>query len=245
MDLEIHDHWVLVAGASNGLGASVTSLLLAEGARVLAVSRRPLTAPLADSDRLLTVQADLSTSAGEGALRETLKLATPLRGVVASVGSGAGLPGSLVERFASASKRNVLPLLRTLDACEDFLMKDKRSSVVLVSSIAALEYMSCPPEYAAAKASVVALSGHLARQWAPARVNAIAPGNMLSRGSVWERKSIDDPAALERFLGAEVALGRLGSPDEVARVVVFLLSPLAGFISGSTLVADGGQSRTW
>lgn len=245
MDLELLDHWILVAGASNGLGAATTAILLAEGANILAVSRRPMAAQESSAGRLLSLQADLSTSEGQASLRNALESTGPLRGVLATIGSGRGAPGNLVDRFALSSDRNLLPLLRTLEACEEFIIRDERSSVVLVSSIAGLEYMACPPEYAAAKASVSALSGHLARQWAPTRVNVLAPGNMMSKGSVWERKASEDPAGLRNYLETEVALRRVGSPEEVARVATFLLSPMSSFITGSTLVVDGGQSRAW
>lgn len=245
MDLEFDENWILVAGGSNGLGSAATSLLLAEGANVLAVSRRRIDVPVGSIGRLVTLQADLSTDRGQSGLGEVLATIGPLRGILATIGSGNPTPGGLVERFASSSQRNLVPVLRTLDASAEFIVRDERSAVVLVSSIAGIEYLPCPAEYAASKAALGALSGHLAREWAPTRVNLLAPGNMMSKDSVWERRAAQDPTALQNYLNSEVALKRIGSPAEVACVATFLLSPLARFMTGSTVVVDGGQSRQW
>jgi 3-oxoacyl-[acyl-carrier protein] reductase len=76
-------------------------------------------------------------------------------------------------------------------------------------------------------------------------VNVLAPGNIFTEDSVWQKRMQEDPKALEAFLSEEVALGRLATPQEIARVAVFLLSPAASFMTGSTVVVDGGQARTW
>lgn len=245
MDLELHRQSILVVGASNGLGLAATRLLLAEGAKVIGVARREIDAGAANGPGLVRVQADLATHEGESRLREVLSSEGPLRGILCAVGSGTATSGSLLERYSSANERNLLPTLRTLDACEPFLAKDERSAVVLTSSIAGVEYLDCPPEYAATKSAIAAYSAHLARTWAPVRVNILAPGNMMSPGSVWERRADEDPGRLQEYLDANVALHRVGSPVEVARMAVILLSPVASFVTGTTVTVDGGQSRSW
>jgi NAD(P)-dependent dehydrogenase (short-subunit alcohol dehydrogenase family) len=76
------------------------------------------------------------------------------------------------------------------------------------------------------------------------RVNAVAPGNISFDGSVWARRLVDDPYAVETMLRDETALGRLGTPDEVAEVTLFLASEHARFTTGSVWTLDGGQSRS-
>ena len=76
------------------------------------------------------------------------------------------------------------------------------------------------------------------------RINSIAPGNILFPGSVWDRKRREDTAAVDAMLVRDVSLGRLGSPEDVARIATYLISPLAGFITGATYVVDGGQTRS-
>ena len=76
------------------------------------------------------------------------------------------------------------------------------------------------------------------------RINSVAPGNILFPGSVWERKLKEDQAAVEGMLASDVALGKLGTPEDVARLVAWLTSPLASFITGATYVVDGGQLKS-
>lgn len=245
MDLELRERVILVVGASNGLGLAATRLLLAEGATVIGVARRDIDTSSATDSKLVRVQADLSTDEGQASLRKVLVSEGPLGGVLCTVGSGSAASGSQLERYVSAQDRNLVPTLRTLDASEPFLARDERSAIVLTSSIAGVEYMECPPEYGATKAALRAYASHLARKWAPVRVNVLAPGNMMSVGSTWESRANQNPGGLQEFLDNNVALRRLGSPVEVARMAVILLSPVASFITGSTVIVDGGQSRSW
>jgi NAD(P)-dependent dehydrogenase (short-subunit alcohol dehydrogenase family) len=111
------------------------------------------------------------------------------------------------------------------------------SSVVLVSSVHALMGIAGHPAYAAAKGGLVALTRQLAVEYAPAiRVNCVLPGPVLTRawdqvGEVDRRRSIDATPA-----------GRFGDPAEVAAAIAFLASAEASFVSGSSLVVDGGWS---
>ena len=76
------------------------------------------------------------------------------------------------------------------------------------------------------------------------RINAVAPGNILSADGTWARKIAENKHAVDEMLQREVALRRLGTPEEIADVVTFLASPRAAFITGSVMVADGGQLRS-
>jgi len=77
------------------------------------------------------------------------------------------------------------------------------------------------------------------------RVNVVAPGNVLFPGGSWEKKLMDSRQNVEQYIRSEVPAGRFGRPEEIADAVVFLASEKASFITGSCLVVDGGQSRSY
>jgi 3-oxoacyl-[acyl-carrier protein] reductase len=100
--------------------------------------------------------------------------------------------------------------------------------------------------YSAAKAALNATVRGLARPLAleGIRVNAVAPGNILFEGGTWARRIAEDRSAVDEMLAREVSLRRMGKPEEIADVVAFLASPRAAFVTGTVVVADGGQLRS-
>lgn len=253
MNLGLAGRHILVAGASRGLGYAIVRHLLKEGAKVTAISRNHQRLAVAYSRwiseepqaNVQTLAADLSVPDIVETLRESVSNEVPLDGVIAVAGSGQPLGLPPTQAIMEATSRNVMPAVVLFEAFGPRLLDSPAGSVVLTSSIAGIERIDCPAEYAAAKASLHAYASHWSRALKPVRVNVLAPGNMLTDGSIWERRMKDDPVGLSSFLEREVTLGRVADPDEVARVAVFLVSQAASFINGTTVIADGGQVRQW
>jgi 3-oxoacyl-[acyl-carrier protein] reductase len=118
-------------------------------------------------------------------------------------------------------------------------------AIVCLSSICGLAALGAPVTYSAAKAALNATVRGLARPLAEVgiRINAVAPGNILFDGGTWARKLAENKQGVDDMLAREVALRRLGTPEEIADVTAFLASPRAAFITGTVIVADGGQLR--
>jgi 3-oxoacyl-[acyl-carrier protein] reductase len=177
------------------------------------------------------------------------KLGTPF-GVVANVGSGTGQPGFAHldrEVWQAALDVNLLSGVMLADITLPRLVKQGRGSLCFVSSIAGMEALQAPIPYSAAKAGLMAAMKSYAREAGKAgvRVNAIAPGNVLFDGGSWAGKleNAEKRPVIEAYIRQEVALQRFASPQEIADVIVYMTSEKASFMSGSTVVVDGGQTR--
>ena len=121
-------------------------------------------------------------------------------------------------------------------------LKDSRGSVVNTSSIAALHSAARQPPYGAIKAAVIHYTNTQAAMYARdgIRVNGVAPGSIEFPGGVWDKRKSDAPNLYNAVLKS-IPFGRLGAPEEVANVVLFLASPMANWVTGQTIVVDGGQ----
>jgi|AntAceMinimDraft_12_1070368.scaffolds.fasta_scaffold07717_7 3-oxoacyl-[acyl-carrier protein] reductase len=243
---------ILVCGASRGLGRSVCDLVLSRGGGVIQVARDNellehnalLWAERYEPERIVTEAIDLTMESAPEKLSALLALEGPIDGVAITVGNGRPKSIGFVSSLRLSFEQNVISVAAAVIGSLPHLRGNSGASVVIVSSIAAHEFIDCPPEYAASKIAVEMLTKHWARTEAPVRFNSIAPGNMMTQGSVWEMKLLEDPDGLEAELREKVALGRIGQPEEVAEAVCFLLSSSSSFITGSVVTVDGGQQRS-
>jgi 3-oxoacyl-[acyl-carrier protein] reductase len=256
LDLRLTDKVAFVGGSSRGIGRAVAAAFLAEGARVTVTGRDPR--PLEEAargfsdrfgaERVHAFAGDLTDAeAVARALGETRERWGDPDCVVANVGSGTARPGWRLtqEDWDAAFVTNLWGSVRLVEAALPAMVEAGRGSVVLVASIVGLESVNAPLTYSAAKAALVNYGKNLARQVGASgvRVNAVAPGNVLFPGGSWERKLSERREFFERYVEAEVPLRRFGTPEEIADVVVFLSSERASFVTGSCVVADGGQTR--
>ena len=253
MNLGLKGSHILVAGASRGLGHAIVRQLLNEGAEVTAMGRDQQSLDIAYSTwideepqaRVNLLSVDLSDPSVVQSLRESVSRKLPLDGIIVVAGSGRPSPLPPTQAIQQAIFSNLMPAVVMMEAFGDELLKSPTGAVVFISSIAGIETIDCPAEYAAAKAALHAYAAHWSREFKPVRVNVAAPGNMLTAGSIWERRMEEDPAVLSSYLEGEVTLGRVAHPAEVARAAVFLVSQAASFITGTTMVVDGGQVQQW
>jgi 3-oxoacyl-[acyl-carrier protein] reductase len=139
-----------------------------------------------------------------------------------------------------------MPAVRASRLAVPHMQRRGGGSIIIIASIYGRE-AGGRMTYNAVKAAEISLAKSLAQQLAPMniRVNSVSPGSILFEGGSWWKRQQDDPAAIAEFVKRELPFGRFGKPEEVGDVVAYLASSRASWISGTSVVVDGCQSRAF
>ncbi len=260
MDLGLNGKTAVVTGASRGIGLAIVRALTDEGVRVVA-GARTLTPELKETGAHV-VTADLATADGAGALAE--RALTELGGVDVLVnnvggGEGEGQAGGFLsfgdQQWLGTYELNFLSAVRVTRAALPSLV-ERGGAIVNISSNSARQPGMGPIIYSTAKAALTAFGKALNEEFGPqgVRVNTVSPGS--TRTSMWEGAQgygaqlagalgVPQEELLRALPGqAGMTTGRFVEPAEVAALVAYLVSPLAGSIAGADYLIDGGAVKT-
>ncbi|MBV8911504.1 MAG: SDR family oxidoreductase [Acetobacteraceae bacterium] len=245
--MEFTGRRVLVMGASRGIGRSIALAfarqgaavaICARGAEALAATRRELEAAGA-----MAYAAPVDLAKAEDIARFVPAAAEALGGMNVLVNNASGFGRNDDEEgWAACINVDLMGTVRASHVALPYLERAGEGAIVNISSISALRATKRNPPYAAIKAAIDQYTSDQARVLAARgiRVNAVAPGSIEFPGGTWERRRTEDPALYNAVLG-EIPFGRLGRPEEIAEVVLFLASRRASWITGQSIVVDGGQ----
>ena len=248
----------LITGGGNGIGRAAAVGFASGGAKVVVVDRDAAsgegTAGIIrqQGGEAMFVAADVTKSAD---VQAYVKAALDAYGSIDCFHNNAGIVGKVVQTaeydeamFDAVMAVNVKGVFLGLRHVLPVMLKQKRGAVVNMASVAGLVASPGMPAYVASKHAVIGLTktaaGEVAR--AGVRVNAVCPGPIDTQmiHSLEAMISPDDPGSVGTRYQSNIPLGRYGTAEEIANLVLFLCSDLANNITGAQYVADGGRTAT-
>ncbi|MBI2527393.1 MAG: glucose 1-dehydrogenase [Candidatus Rokubacteria bacterium] len=238
----------IVTGGGRGIGRAIARALAAAGARVVVTARTR-------SELDVTVEEIQSVGGEALAVAADVRRSTAVDAIVTATLDAFGTPDILVnnagiqltrkpfvevteEEWLAEFDANVHGVFRCCRAVGPLMLERGRGAVVNIASTAGAVGRAGLVGYTADKGAVIQLTRSLAREWAPAgiRVNGIGPGWIDTAAAA----QVASTADLRARLLAQVPLGRIGRPEEVAWLALYLVSPAAALVTGQTFFIDGG-----
>ena len=251
MDIGLKGKRVLVSGGSRGIGLAIVKGFLQEGAQVAFFARGEdgVTEAVNALSDLGTVFGDALDAGDQAALRNWVAKAAAQLGGVDIVVSNTSASASVEwtqQAWRNSFEVDLMSAVTMSDAALPFLEKSDAAAFLQVATVTAFEHhdMSVCPSYGAIKAATVNHAAQLAQNWGEKgiRGNSVSPGPIYFDGGPWESIKQNYFDLYERDRLAHPSK-RMGSPEEVANVAVFVCSPAASWVNGENVVVDGGFTK--
>lgn len=236
------DGWtVVVTGAASGIGAASAESFLAEGAVVIAGDQEPDAVPEGCRPYMVDVSSEEDV---KGLIAEALASTDRLDVVCnnAGIGSTTDALSCSVEEWDRVFAVNARGVFLGTKHALTVMIPARRGSIVNTASVGGLVGLNDRAAYCASKGAVIAFTKQVALQYAGTgvRCNCVCPGTVDSPWVGRLMQEASDPEERRAMLVARQPVGRLGTPEEIAKAILYLASDDASFITGSALVIDGG-----
>jgi 3-oxoacyl-[acyl-carrier protein] reductase len=246
MQLDLNGRNAVIAGGSRGIGRSIALAFARAGANVSICARGEAALRATEKELVLyghKVHAAACDLADGLAVAKYITAAAQALGgidILVNNASGFGLSDD-EDGWAASINVDLLAPVRASRAALPFL-EQARGSIIHISSISGLTHSARTPPYGAVKAALIQLTLSQAASLAGKgiRVNCIAPGSIEFPGGSWEQRKTTDPKLYES-IRSSIRFGRLGTPEEIANVALFLANSASSWVTGQTIAVDGGQ----
>jgi 3-oxoacyl-[acyl-carrier protein] reductase len=252
VDLGLAGKIVLITGSSRGIGLATAKAFAAESCRIMLSARsaeqlRDAEAALRGAGAAAAAHAaDVGDPADAARLIEaTLAAYGGIDILVNNVGGGGGgarIADSTDEDWRGALERNLIQTVRMMRLALPHIKDRPGAAVINIASISGWSpQLAMSGQYGAAKAALIFDAERWALEFVPygVRVNTISPGSILVEGNGWDRYRLANPEYFGDYVRHGFPMGRLGTAEEVADVIVFLASPRAHWINGRNIPVDG------
>jgi 3-oxoacyl-[acyl-carrier protein] reductase len=251
MDLKLSGKVALVTGSSRGIGLATAKAFAAEGCRIM-LSARSI-AQLRDAETTLRARgaevvahaADVDSPDDAAQLiAATVAAHGGIDILVNNVGGGGGgarIADSNDDDWRGALERNLIQTVRMMRLALPHMQGRPGAAVINIASISGWSpQLAMSGQYGGAKAALIFETERWALEFVPygIRVNTISPGSILSDGNGWDRYRLANPGYYDDYVRHGFPMGRLGTAEEVADVIVFIASPRAYWINGRNIPVD-------
>lgn len=248
MDLGLKGRKALITGGSRGLGRAAAETLAAEGCDIAFCSRGAEGVEAAKKSleaKGVKVFGQAVDVGDKDALEGFIAAAiADLGGLDILVSNPSGGGGVDEEAWKANFDVDLMGAVRSINAAVPALAESDAASVIFISSTAAVETFMGPTSYNAIKAGLITHANGLSQALAPQgiRVNTVSPGPIMIEGGLWDMIKTHDEGIYTSTL-SQIPAGRMGTDQEIADAIAFLVSPRSAFTTGANLVVDGGFTK--